>query len=412
MKVKRFFSLCLLFVFLFHFDVYAHVNAVESSKNSSSNCFDLQYPCKSYLLADEVSGKILVESNADEKLPIASITKIMLLIIGAEKIERENLSLKDEKVVTSAYAKSMEGSKVYLEEGESMSLDDIIKAVGLMSGNDAAVAFAEYIAGSEEECVALMNKKAQQLGMTNTHFSNVCGLHADDHYSSARDVAIMARELLTRHPWIKKYTSVYEARIRDNEAVRYNTNKLVKFYKGCTGLKTGHTDEAGYCLCASATRGSDENNDKMSLISVCLGVPNSLGRDEGDRARAENCAYLLDYGFSSFKVLDAKVDEKELAPVEVLKGQEQFVSIGLDEKSVPILIKKSSASDVTKTIEIKNNITAPVEKGQVVGSVVYSIDKQEIARQNLIAKKDVKKANFWFLFKSIVGNFFAGVNVR
>lgn len=397
-KVKKLFCLFLVFVFLFQIPaVYAE------------SAFKLPYDCTSYILIDETSGKILVEENIDEKVPIASLTKIMELDVVAELIEKNKLSLDDVMITTSQHARDVTGSKIYLEVGEKMTLRNMLIAIALPSANDASVAVAEYFAGTEEEFVELMNKKANQLGMTNTHFVNACGLHDDNHYSSARDIAIVARDLLLNHPWIKDFTSVYSTDpIREGGIPQYNTNKLVRFYKGCTGLKTGHHDEAGYCLCASATRGTDEDKDKMNLISVCLGIPISVGKEEGYRAREENCKYLLDYGFSSFKVLNASSDDSEFAPVEVLKGKKQFVSVGVDEKATPILVKKGSSSEIEKTVEISEKISAPIEKGQTVGHVKYILDGKEIAKQNLIAKEKVEKVNFIFLFGKIIKNFFLG----
>ena len=402
-KIKEKFSLFLIFV-VFSVPFFQLTSYAEKN-------FELPYACKSYVLMDETSGEILVENNSDEKLPIASLTKIMTMLILAEKVEKENLSLDDEIITTSEHAKSMEGSKIFLEVGEKMSLRDMLKAVALPSANDAAVAIAEYIAGTEEDFVALMNKKATQIGMTNTHFVNACGLHDDEHYASAKDVAIMARELLLNHSWIKKFTSVYSTKIRKDATDIYNTNKLVRFYKGCTGLKTGSTTEAGYCLAASATRGSDETNDKMNLISVCLGIPYELGGVEGGKEREENCKYLLEYGFSSFRVLDEAINEEELKPIEVSRGEKQFVSIGLSDKGTPKLIRKGISSKIEKFIELDKNVDAPVEVGQIVGHVDYKIEGETILRKNIIAKESVDKVNFGFLFLSIIRNFFTGETI-
>lgn len=402
MKIKKFlntFSLFLLSIIILLFQI--PVNAEETLK--------LPYNCKSYVLMDEISGKILAEYNSTEELPPASLTKIMLMLILAEKIENENLSLDDEILTTSQHAKDMEGSKFFLEVGEKMTLREALEAVALPSANDAAVALAEYVCGSEENAVVLMNKVAKRLGMENTHFANASGLHSDDHYSSAKDVAIMSRELLLKHGWIKKITSNYSTNIKNK--VVYNRNKLVRFYDGCTGLKTGSTEEAGYCLSASATRGSEETNDKMSLISVCLGVPYDVGSVEGGKEREENCKYLLDYGFSSFKVLNEKVNEDELKPVKVLKGKKQQISIELDKNAVPTLVKKGTDYEIEKSIEVNESVSAPVEVGQVVGEVVYKLDEKIISKRNIVSKESVEPIDFLYLFSSIVKNFFTGKTI-
>lgn len=417
MKVKKIISLILLFTFLFNFSVFAN----ESSFKLPDDC-----DCKSYVLIDENSGKVLLENNSDEKFPIASLTKIMTMLLLAEKVEREGKSsLTEETVTTSPHAKSMTGSKIFLDVDEQMSLEDMLKAIALSSGNDAAVAVAEHISGTEEDFVEAMNKKAKELGMENTHFVNACGLHHEKHYSSAKDVAIMSRELLLNHSWIKKYTSTYvdEVNISGKNGSRkhqcFNTNKLTgtvngrKNYEGCTGLKTGHTNEAGDCLCASATRKVDDGkkSHNMSLICVCLGASSLSGAFDGKIAREKICKQLLDYGFSSFKILDARIDEKELAPVKVFKGKKSLVSVGVDEKSTSVLVKKSSASEIEKSVEINEEINAPIEKGQVVGRVIYRLSGEQIAEQNIIAQEEVKRADFIFLFVSIVNNFFTGAQI-
>ena len=221
----------------------------------------------------------------------------------------------------------------------------------------------------------------------------------------------MARELLLNHSWIKKFTSVYSTKIREDATAIYNTNKLVRFYRGFTGLKTGSTKEAGYCLAASATRGSDETNDKMNLISVCLGIPYELGGVEGGKEREENCKYLLEYGFSSFRVLDEAINEEELKPIEVSRGKKQFVSIGLSDKETPKLIRKGVSSKIEKFIELDKNVDAPVDVGQIVGHVDYKLEGETILRKNIIAKESVDKVNFGFLFLSIIRNFFTGETI-
>lgn len=393
MKFKKIFCAFLIFiVFFIQTPVYAQ------------NEFKLPYPCRAYILADEVSGRSLLEKNADEKLPIASITKIMTMLILAEKIDNKEISLED-LVNTSENAWKMEPSKIFLEINEKLSVRDMLKGIAISSANDASVAIAEHISGTENEFVKIMNEKAKKLNMKNTHFSDCCGLDDKNNYSSARDITIMARELITKHKWIKKYTSTYEDKIKNGTYVLHNTNKLVRFYKECTGIKTGKTDKAGFCLCSSASK------KNMNLIAICLGIPESSSYN-GLRAREENCKQLLEYGFNSFTVLKKRIKPEEIRPVKILNGIKSEVKAEV-ENNPAILVKKGSSQNVKIDLNFYDNeVKAPIKKGQVLGKVIYSLKGNKILENDIIASEDVKKANFTFLFWAITKNFFAGIKIN
>ena len=296
--------LCFVVIFVFLLSIHGLVQA------EGQNVENL--PAKSYILVEANTGKVLAEKNADEKMPPASITKIMTMLLLAEKLDSGEIAL-DDMVTTSKHANSMGGSQVWLDVGEQMSVEDLLKATAINSANDAAVAISEHIAGSEEQFVELMNQKAAELGMTGSNFCNASGLDADGHLSTARDIAIMGRELI-KHPLIIKYTSKYMDDLRNGKTELVNTNKMVRFYEGCNGLKTGTTDLAGSCLCATATR-----ND-MTLIAVSMG-------SETSKDRFDSCRSLLDYGFSGWELLSPNLDEMDAGSIEVVNGKKDSIKL-------------------------------------------------------------------------------------
>lgn len=351
--------------------------------------FTEDLPAKSYILIEPTTGQVLAEKNADEKMPPASITKIMTMLLLMERIDRGDISYED-MVTTSEHASSMGGTQIWLEVGEQMSVKDLLKATAINSANDAAVALAEYMAGSEEHFVTLMNERAKELGMTSTTFKNASGLDADGHESTARDIAIMSAELL-KHPDITKYTSIYMDSLRNGQMELVNTNKMVRFYDGCNGLKTGTTDGAGSCLSASAQR------DGMSLIAVTMGSATSKERFASARA-------LLDYGFANYTLYQPNISSEELAPAPVKNGQKNTVPVTLGEKNA-IVLPKGSASGIEHSVSLNEDLTAPIKKGTQVGEITYTLNGEVIAQQPVYTAEEVKEKGFGFVFFALLKNF-------
>lgn len=336
------------------------------------------------ILMDAATGTVLFEKNADDPLPLASVTKVMTLLLVMEALDSGKISMED-TVTASDFACSKGGSQVYLEPGEQMSMDEMLKSVVVASANDCATALAEHVAGSEAAFVALMNKRAGELGMINTHFINCTGLddeeEAREHLSTARDIAIMSRELL-KHDTIRNYTTIWMDTVRGGEFGLSNTNKLVRFYEGTTGLKTGYTSHAGHCLSASAKR------DGIELIAVVLHC-------ESSTERFETAKQLLNYGFANYALVTPDLD-KAPAPVRVKLGQEPSVQAVLDD-AAPILIDKGLQAQVTRKVKLKSGVTAPVKEGQPLGLLTITAGDQVLAEIPLVAKKDVEKRTWWQL---------------
>ena len=349
---------------------------VLASPNSDDG-IELGLNCKSAILMEASTGKVLYERSADDALPPASVTKVMTLLLIMEAIEAGKISYGD-KVRASANACSMGGSQIYLEENEEMSVEDLVKSVVIASANDAAVALAEYVAGSEEAFVALMNQKAQELGMKNSFFENTNGLDdsTQKHLTSARDIAIMSRELI-KYPKITEFSSIWMDSIRNGEFGLTNTNRLVRYYRGATGLKTGSTSKAGFCISATAER------DGMTLICVIMGAPS---RDVRNAAAVS----LLDYGFSNYGV--CKINQEQLPDIPVLKGT--VASVGATCKEFSQVIKKSDKNRIEKVLNVPEALDAPISSGDVIGNVVYKIDGKEIGRSDVIATSGVERINF------------------
>lgn len=346
---------------------------------------DLQLESASAILIDANTGTVLFEKNAHEKTAPASITKIMTLLLVMEAMDAGKINL-DTEITADEYACSMGGSQIWLEPGEKMTVDELLKAAVVASANDASVALGTAVAGNNSAFVAKMNEKAKELGLKNTHFENATGLDADNHYSSAYDVAMMSKELI-KHSLIKNYTSVWMDTLRDGECELVNTNKLVKFYSGCTGLKTGTTSKAGSCLSATAER------DSLSLISVIMNAPNS-------QTRFNEARTLLDYGFASFENVNLKADNEKLTPITVKDGFNKTANI-IAKNEASVLIEKGKSDKITQETEIYENITAPVEKGQKVGEVKILLDGKQISNIDIIAAEQVPKLTLFNSFKRL-----------
>ena len=355
---------------------------------------DLAISSPSAVLMEVSTGTILYEKDAHEARSPASITKIMTLLLIFQELEAGNITL-DEMVTTSAHAKSMGGSQVYLEEGEQQTVETLIKCIVVASGNDASVAMAEHIAGSEEEFVSRMNQEAERLGLENTHFEDCCGLtESTGHYTTAADVAVMSRQLVDRYPQVLEYSSIWmenithETRQGTTEFGLTNTNKMIRTYEGCVGLKTGSTSVAKYCVSSVAQR------DGMTMLAVIMAAPDP-------KTRFADAAVLLNYGFGSCSLY---VDEDTApgAPAEVKGGVEEEVSWEYEEPFRYLDTGGAALDAVEKELEIRQ-VKAPVKKGDVVGKAVYRLNGQEIGSVRLISSQEVKKAGYGDALKKAAG---------
>ena len=346
--------------------------------------------CGAAVLMEKETGTILYEQNSHDKLEPASVTKIMTLLLVMEAIDSGRISL-DQTVSISARAVSMGGSQIWLKEGEQMTVRDLLKAVAVVSANDGAVALAELVAGSEEGFVALMNQRAKELGMADTTFVNCTGLPATGHLTSAHDIALMSRELIRSHPSIREYTTIWMDSLRDGAFQLTNTNKLIRFYDGATGLKTGSTDSALYCLSATAERSG------MELIAVVLKSPTSQERFDAARA-------LLDYGFANYTLMDVYPDQA-LPPIDVLLGEADCVQPVLSQSS-RILVDKAQLNSVTSQINLCENVEAPVEAGQKLGEMVVTVDGQVLQTIPIVAERAVDRLTIPGIFLRFLDRLF------
>lgn len=335
---------------------------------------------KSAVLMDFSTGEVIYSFNENQKLYPASVTKIMPMLIFMEELEKGTIKLTD-TVKTSSNASSKGGSQIWLKEGEVMTVDDLLKATAIGSANDAVTALGEHIAGSEEAFVALMNEKAKAMGMNNTTFENCSGLDDEtkNHFSTAYDIAIMSRALL-KHKDISKYTTVWMDTLRDGKTQLVNTNKLVRFYKGTTGLKTGTTSRAGYCLSASAERNG------LHLIAVVMGADSSNERFDGAKA-------MLDWGFANFETVTPQLDSSLLSEVRVLKGVDAYVVPVADEIK-PLTLKKGESEKISTEIILAENIEAPCEENQILGKIILTVDGKTAGEVNIRSKNPVERINF------------------
>lgn len=348
-------------------------------------------------LMETHSGKILFEKNSTEKVSPASITKIMTLLLIYESLESGKIT-KDEMVTTSAYAKSMGGSQVFLEEGEKQTVETMIKCIVIASGNDASVAMAEHIAGSEQAFVALMNEKASELGMDNTHFEDCSGLtDSDNHYSCAKDVAIMSRELVKKYPDILNYSSIWMETIihstdkGEKEFVLSNTNKLLKTNECVKGLKTGSTSKAKYCVSVVGIK------DGVEMISVIMGAPDY-------KVRFKEANEMLNYGFSNCKSYVESAD-KNVTSIAIKNGTKEKIKAGMEREFVYVSTDNEDLSAIKKEEIKEKNLTAPIKKGDIVGKVQYKLNGKDIGSVNLTALESAKKAKFTDIYGKLIKSF-------
>lgn len=362
----RFFIFVMIFLFAF---------------NVSAD-FQPSYTPRSYILMDYDTGTVLVESNSNESYPIASVTKVMTMLLCMESLQAGKISM-DDVVTVSEYAASMGGSQIYLEPGEQMTVEELLKSVAVGSANDASVALAEHIMGSETAFIDAMNERAKALGMNNTHFANCNGLDEENHYSSAFDVAIMSRELL-KHNAIRPFLSIWMDTVRNGQFGLTNTNKLIRFYEGAIGVKTGSTTNAKYCLSSAATR------DELTLIGVVLGA-------ETTNERFETAKQLLNYGFSNYKIETLTEKGVSFGTANVSKGKNETVN-AITESSFKRLANKQSGNKTETKTTIYNDIKAPVNKGEEIGKIEFLENGKSVGEVKLVAENDVKRLNIIDVF--------------
>lgn len=348
---------------------------------------ELPISSRSALLMEKSTGQVLYALNEHEKLEPASVTKVMTLLLAMEALQQGKISYED-VVTVSAHAASMGGSQIFLSEGEQITVEDLLKGICVSSGNDASVALAEHISGVTELFVEQMNNRARQLGMQDTHFVNCTGLPAEGHVTSAWDIALMSRELILNYPEIRRYTTIWMDTLRDGQFQLSNTNKLIRFYEGATGLKTGSTDAAGFCISATAER------EGMELIAVIMKGATSDQRNADAKT-------LLNYGFSTYGLLDVSPEEPP-APVPVMLGAAETVQPVLPEGQKMLLLERSRLSGVTRTTELVESVEAPVQQGQELGTLILSDEGGELARLPLVAESAVEKLTWWEVTVSLL----------
>lgn len=361
----------------------------ENAAITNNNFLNLE--AGAAILIEQNSGQILYEHNIHERLHPASVTKVMSLLLIMEALDSGKIAL-DTQIPCSSNAASMGGSQIWLDTTETLSVNDMLKAISVVSANDCVVALAEYLGGTEEGFVQMMNTRAKELGMNDTTFKNCHGLDEDEHLTSAYDIALMSRELLMNHPSITNYSTIWTDTLRDGKSALSNTNKLVRNYNGCTGLKTGSTSLALYNLSASATR------DELSLIAVVMKAPTSA-------LRFSNATSLLDYGFSNYSYKSFGNQGETIKQVAVAKGVSETVN-AVYETSPSFLIKKGEESRITYEITLNDTIQAPVSQGQQLGTIKYSLNGTELGNVNLVSENAIAKIDLFSMTKHIFNNWF------
>ena len=381
--MKRLFLICLA------------VLLMMGSLSLTAAAEEMKLPAKGAVLMDAATGTVLYEQNAHEKLHPASVTKVMTMLLVMEALDQGKITLTD-TVTASESAAAKGGSQIYLKVGEQMTVETLLKSVAVASANDAACALAEHLAGSEAAFVQKMNQRAKELKMEDTHFVNCTGLDdgedAKNHLTSAYDIALMSRQLLYYHPSVKNYTTIWMDTVRDGTFGLSNTNKLVRFYSGCTGLKTGYTSQAGFCLSASAMR------EDMELIAVVLGCSTS-------QERFSACKSMLDYGFANYALIQPDVDA--YPEVHITLGVKKQVKVTTTDRC-SLLIDKGQKNEVRCTLEVMEKVTAPVSKGQRLGTMTVRCGEQILAQLPLVAEETVPRLSFGQIWKNLLRTLFLG----
>lgn len=405
--MRKFYLLIIIFSVLLSFTIISlsydtsssyiwstdYSSSLETSASllpTSSNIEDnnsLNLESGAAILIEQSSGQVLYAHNVHEQLRPASVTKVMSILLIMEQLDSGNLSYTDQ-IPCSENARSMGGSQIWLDTKETLTVDEMLKAICVVSANDCVVAMAEHIAGSEEAFVQMMNDKAKELGMNDTTFKNCHGIDEDGHVTSAYDIALMSRELLSKHPNITKYTTIWMDSLRDGKSQLVNTNKLIRTYKGITGLKTGSTSLALYNLSASATR------DNLSLIAVIMKAPST-------KVRFAEASKLLDYGFNNFSFKSFGNKNDVIKTVSVNKGIKNSVNAILED-DVGTLIEKGKESQISQEVTISDNISAPIKKGEKIGEVTFSLNGNILSSVNLVASSDVPQITIFSMCKRVI----------
>lgn len=384
------FMLSFIFVAAFPVDTYCE-------EKSGTNPAAIDINAKSAIIMESTTGKILYEKNSDERLAPASVTKIMTLLLIYDSVASGKIKW-DSPVTVSEHAASMGGSQIFLEPNETQSVETLTKSIAIASANDAAVAMAEFIGGSEENFVAMMNEKAKSLNMTNTTFQNACGLDTDNHLMSAKDIAIMSRELMTKYPDIKKYTTTWQDNIThvtkkgETQFGLTNTNKLIKWYNGATGLKTGSTGKALYCLSGTAQR------DGLELIAVVMAAPDP-------KVRFQEVMKMLDYGFLNYTIVKGEPKGKKAGEIQIYKGTKDKCEVAVKDE-ITAVVSKSDKKEITNEIQLSESLNAPIEKDTKAGEIIYYIDGKEIGRSDLVTTETINKATIGTMLKKLFNDWF------
>ena len=363
--------------------------STQANTTEVENTNSLNLQSGGAILIEQKTGQVLYEHNMHEQLRPASVTKVMSLLLIMEALDSGQISLTD-KVPCTEDAAGMGGSQIWLEVGEELTVDEMLKAICVVSANDCTVAMADYLCGSQEAFVQKMNERAKELGMNDTTFKNCHGIDEDGHVTSAYDIALMSRELLNNHPTIMNYTTIWMDTLRNGESELVNTNKLIRNYKGATGLKTGSTSVALYNLSASATR------DDLSLIAVIMKAPTT-------KVRFSEAQKLLDYGFSNYQYKELATKGTILKKVTVTKGVNSNVNLIL-ENDVGVLLKKGEDKNIEQTVNVEENLTAPIAEGQKVGEIVYTLNGKEVGRTSVVAETSVEKKTFFSISSYVYRN--------
>lgn len=383
--MKKFLCVAISIIFIWSMSV------IGFAVNNDNNTVAGNLTAKSAILMEVSTGTVLMEHNPDEKLSPASITKVMTILLTFEALDNGEITL-DDKVTASRNASSKGGSQIWLKEGEVMTVHELLKATVIASANDACTALGEYIAGDESSFVSMMNERAKELGMDNTSFENCSGLDdtVTNHYSTARDVAIMSCELM-KHEKVTEYTTIWMDSLRNGDTQLVNTNKLIRYYDGATGLKTGTTSKAGYCVSATAKR------EGMELVAVVLGSDNSS-------ERFEDAKKMLNWGFANYAIFQPEIDKTLITDVSVLYGKQEIIK-PVTEKPKAILVEKNMRDKIEQRVDMCIDVEAPVEKNQTLGKVYFEIDGEKIGECAIINPERVERRNLWFVFAILWSSF-------
>lgn len=400
--MKRFLSIVLIFFLTLTtcFPIQAQEESTQTEDIQENAASTLNLTAESALLMEATTGKVIYENNADEKKPPASVTKIMTMLLIFEDLANGKIKLTDE-VTVSPYAASMGGSQVFLEAGEVQTVDTMLKCIVVSSANDACVVMAEHLSGSEEAFAARMNEKAKELKMENTHFVNCCGLDVDGHVTTARDIALMSRELTTKYPDVFKYTTIwmdeFTHKTSKGESVfgLSSTNKLLKQYPGCNGLKTGSTSKAKFCISATATK------NKISLIAVVMACPDS-------KSRIKDVSTMFDYGFANVAIYEDENPLGDLKRIEITGGEKDNVGLKQSQPFSQALLKDDMTKEITKKIRITEGLKAPVKENEIIGEIEYQMDGQTIGTVPIRVSESIRKMTYPFALKNIWQSFLPG----